>query len=95
MYAELEVVSEVLSGTLVLETTIPILLCVRKTRPFAFVLGFCMHGSIAFLSPLFLFSAATLVPYFAFLDLEELDTDLAHLSEVGIGCDHDEPVLHR
>lgn len=74
IWADLEWLSVVLTySTLVIETAIPFLLLFRKTRPLAFALGLGLHGTIAILSNLYLFSVAILPLYLCFLEGKDIE----------------------
>ena len=59
--------------TLVVEIAVPLLLWNRRTRWLGLVAGFGLHFSILFVSHIWLFSLAVLVPYLAFLEGNDLD----------------------
>jgi hypothetical protein len=60
-------------GTLVFEAAIPVLLWRKKTRWLGFACGIALHGGIAVLSPIWIFSLSMMIPYIAFLDGDDLD----------------------
>ncbi|HLK37741.1 MAG TPA: HTTM domain-containing protein [Polyangiaceae bacterium] len=65
-------------GTLVLETSIPVMLFTRRGRRWGFLCGLALHGGIALESTIGLFSLAMTPYYAAFLRAEDFD-DLARV----------------
>lgn len=73
VFAHMEAISVVFSfGTLLVECSIPFLLCLRRWRFVGLLLGLGLHIGIGFTTNLQLFSLAILVMYPAFFDSKDL-----------------------
>jgi hypothetical protein len=72
-WAHAEILSSLLTfGTLLVEFLIPLLLICRRTRRIGFAVGFGFHFGILVLSKVWLFSLAIWIPYFAFLESDDV-----------------------
>jgi Vitamin K-dependent gamma-carboxylase len=71
-------------GTLLIELTVPVLLWKRNTRWFGMFLGLCLHGGIAIVGRLGLFSLAMVPLYLAFLERQDFDAIERALRHWGI-----------
>jgi hypothetical protein len=72
-WAEWQTLSCLLTyGTLLTEFFVPLLLWIKPTRRLAFLLGVGFHLGILVATNLWLFSLVILIPYFAFLDNDDI-----------------------